>query len=91
MNMTDINSIVSDVAGAIVGSREFCGDEREAARECLAGYRIPMGSPRGRDILAAARRLAESTWADYQREAGVVAPISAEERATITRIMERAP
>jgi len=77
---------LQDAACAIVNSRELCGNEREALRDWEDDNRRLSATERG-EVWSEA----ETIWSGYQREAGVAAPISREERASITRMMERAP
>ena len=58
---------VADAAHAIVVARDFCGNEREAAREALAEHGL-RAEP---DVLAEAMGVANSTWRASQRAAGV--------------------
>lgn len=81
-----MNADVRDCAATIISTREFCGDERQALKDWQADYR-KLSSVE----IAAVWAIVNGTWADFQKQAGVSFPISPEERATITRIMESAP
>ena len=61
---------VKAMAGAIVASRELCGNESEAAREaCFDAIKRFPSNPE----LRAAYDSANATWRKYQVEAGVAA------------------
>lgn len=74
------------MAHAILVSRDFCGNEREAAIECAHDLGRKATAAELREAFA----IAEQWWRASQRAAGVTAPIEPEERAAITRMMERA-
>lgn len=75
-----------DCANCIIATRDFCGDERLALQDWQADY----GKLSAAEI-SAVWAIVNNAWADFQKAAGVQFPISAEERATITKIMESAP
>jgi len=75
---------LKDAAFAIIGSREFCGDETQSLRDWQADNRILSAEER-HTVCAMANQI----WARYQRQAGVTAPIDHLERAQITRILNK--
>lgn len=68
---------VNHAAIAIVTTRDFCGDERQAAVEALK----EMGSTPSPKVLQMAQRKAERIWSLSQYEAGVVHPLMGAARA----------
>ena len=77
---------IEEAAEAIINAREFCSHERTAAHNAMADLGIkPL-----RRLVASALVEADRQWSECQRAAGVTAPISPEERATITRTLENA-
>lgn len=82
----DHTDLLYDAANAIVAARDFCGNEREALREWEGDNRQLTRLERN-----GVRLIADRLWRESQSKAGVVVPISPEERHAITRIMERAP
>lgn len=84
MEATNVRERLKIYAMAIVRAREFCGDERAALREAEAEHGALSGPER-----IVVRKMAEGIWYRFQMDAGVTAPIGAEERKEITRIMER--
>lgn len=68
MSQTESERLIQIMADAILGSREFCGNEREAARE--AYQEIAGRGPTTGEYLQA-QASANWTWRGYQREAGV--------------------
>jgi hypothetical protein len=86
MHTSDNDQMINDCAEALVACREFCGNELQAMRDWEADN--------GR-LSVVARAIviqrADKIWAGYQKEAGVTAPISSDERASIDRMFARAP
>ena len=60
-------NIVHEMAYAIIGSRDFCGNEREAALDTAADLGIKPTD----DQLRQAYALANKTWSRSQKAAGV--------------------
>jgi len=75
-----------DAAQSIVSCRDMCGDERRALRDWEDDNRRLTRIERN-----GVRLIADRIWHDSQIQAGVIVPVSPEERRAITRIMERAP
>lgn len=71
------NIQLSQVVEAILATREFCGNEREAARDCCAEIGIPFTH----ELYARALSAAEEGWRVIQRAADVMGPMSGRERA----------
>lgn len=82
----DHSDMLYDAASAIVACRDLCGNEREALRDWEGDNRKLTRLERNGVYL-----LADRMWRESQIKAGVTAPVSKEERAAITRMMERAP
>jgi len=80
-------NIVNNMADAIISSRDFCGDERQAAIDCAADE---FGRRPTRSELSQAFICADKIWRHFQNASGVTAPISSHERICITQIMEQA-
>jgi len=81
----EMNELI-DCANSIISTRDFCGNERQALRDWQADYRKLSSNE-----IAAVWAIVNNKWADFQKAAGVHFPVSEEERATITKIMETAP
>jgi hypothetical protein len=88
--MKTFDEHIQDLAQTILTTRDLCGDERTAIRDYLADHGFTPGSPNAVIIADKARIEANRQWQWAQREAGVTSPISPEERATITRTLDRA-
>jgi hypothetical protein len=73
-----------DMIETIIATRDFMGDERAAAADCLSAAGLPVNP----DTVSAALREADASWADYQRAAGVTRPVSSRERRQINRDLE---
>ena len=86
MHTSDNEQMINECAEALVACREFCGNERQALRDWEADNGQLSVVAR-----AIAVQRADAIWAGYQRDAGVTAPISADERASIERMFARAP
>ncbi len=79
---------LANIADAIISSREFCGNEREAFIEAChdEGIRPTV------ETKEAVYSIVNGAWAQYQAEAGVTLEkrISSNERARINRVMNNA-
>jgi hypothetical protein len=84
--MTNQKQAIQNAAAAIVSSRDFCGNENQAAMESFADD----GFAATQENMRAAFSIANNEWARCQKAAGVTAPIDSYERAEIERIFERA-
>ena len=73
-----------DMIETIIATRDFMGDERAAAADCLSAAGLPVNP----ETVNAALRDADASWADYQRAAGVTRPVSRSERRETNRNLE---
>lgn len=76
-----MDSITIEAADAIVTARDFCGDERAAAREVFFAQGL-AATPRR---MRAAFVQADREWRAAQAQAGVARPIGPDERRAIER------
>lgn len=68
--MTYVNEgVIAEMVAAIVTTRDFCGNECEAATDVLVDYGVPPAD-RGRALRVAFER-ANAEWDEYRRAAGV--------------------
>ena len=76
---------IQSAANAILNARDFCGSEREEAREAFSGFGIKMTSA----LYKQAMNAADGEWCASQVEAGVTKPISSSERQSIHNLMTK--
>lgn len=85
MNAAQQTEQLNDAAEYVCNAREFCGNETQALLDWQADNRALTKDERR--IVSA---MVSQRWGQYQKAAGVTAPIPIEERAQITRMFERA-
>lgn len=78
-----MNAKIQDAASTVIQARDFCGNERSALRQWEADY----GKLTPGERLEVAAEV-ERQWNDSRSAAGVVSPVSADERRAIIRTME---
>jgi hypothetical protein len=80
------NIQLSQVVDAIIATREFFGNEREAARDCCAEIGIRFTD----ELFGRALSASEEAWRGIQRAAGVSAPLSGGDRASAFAAIQHA-
>jgi hypothetical protein len=80
---------IQELAQAICNCRELCGNESAVIREYLSENGFAKGSVNAIMIADKARIEASRNWDLYRRDAGVTTPIDDNERAAITRMMDK--
>lgn len=85
MNAAQQIAELNDAAEYVCNARELCGNEAQALRDWQADNRTLT-----KDERRIVSEKVSQRWGQYQKDAGVTAPISMEERAQINRMFERA-
>ena len=63
----DDQSIIELMAGAIVTTRNFCGNELEAAQNVAADHGLPFS----KELFGQAMSKANQSWRGFQKQSGV--------------------
>lgn len=85
MSKTTRDWILESIADSIITTRDFCGNEREAAFDTAYDLGVKLTS-KG---YQAALSIANANWLEYQKLAGVNNPIDFYERISINKAINK--
>lgn len=83
----DIEKHIEALADELVTTRDFCGDEKQCARDYVAEHAARWPLPSRIRLTTYAQARADELWRESQRAAGVKRPIQPGERQSIERAL----